>query len=94
MGTPARTDLRASMPKVAAIVDDWRRQYGVAYVNEQIKRGLAGEQGRFYAMEAGHVLGTPFTWPQHDDVLLRSVLITGGAVAVIAPPEGNQHGAH
>jgi predicted DNA-binding protein YlxM (UPF0122 family) len=33
---------------------------GRGFVDECIKRALAGEAGYFYAMEGGHVLGTPF----------------------------------
>lgn len=42
-------------------VDRQRMELGAAHVNDCIKRAVAGEGGLFYAMEGGHVLGTP--WP-------------------------------
>lgn len=56
----AKFDLRAQMPETSKWVDAKREEYGVAFVNDCIRRGMKGEPGRFYAMEKGHVLGTPF----------------------------------
>ena len=53
-------DLRVSMPETAKWVNARRAEYGAAYVNGCIRRALAGEAGFFYAMEQGHVIGTPF----------------------------------
>lgn len=48
------------MPETAIFVDSKRKEFGLAFVNGCIKDAMAGKPGRFYAMEAGHVLGTPF----------------------------------
>jgi hypothetical protein len=52
--------LRDSMPETAIWVDSKRKEFGSDFVNGCIKQALAGVPGRFYAMENGHVLGTPF----------------------------------
>jgi len=48
------------MPETAVFVDSKRKEFGAEFVNSCIKQSLAGTPGRFYAMENGHVLGTPF----------------------------------
>lgn len=55
-----QASLRDSMPETALWVDEKRKTLGVEYVNGCIKDALSGVPGRFYAMENGHVLGTPF----------------------------------
>lgn len=63
-----RLDLRQQMPETAKWVEDKRQEYGADHVNACIRRALKGEPGLFYAIEAGHVLGTPFpaTHPMCD----------------------------
>ncbi len=56
----AKFDLRQQMPETSKWVDAKRIEYGKDYVNDCIRRALKGEPGQFYAMERGHVLGTPF----------------------------------
>lgn len=61
MNQPAQPlKMREQMPKTAEWIDKRRAEYGAAYVNDCIRRSMAGEEGLFYAIEAGHVLGTPF----------------------------------
>jgi len=61
MTQPAkRVDLRAQMPNSARIIAKRRDELGVPYVNDCIRRSLAGEPGLFLAIEKGFVLGTPF----------------------------------
>lgn len=61
MGQPAKKlNLRQDMPETAAYVDQRRQEWGADYVNDRIRRSLNGEPNCFYAVEAGHVLGTPF----------------------------------
>ncbi|WP_295378391.1 hypothetical protein [uncultured Pseudacidovorax sp.] len=79
MGQAAKkVNLREDMPETAAWVDQRRKEWGVPYVNDCIRRAIAGEPGLFYALERGHVLGTPFpaTHPvaelQHQAVLKGS----------------------
>ena len=63
-----RVDLRQQMPETALWVDDKRREWGADHVNACIRRSIKGEPGQFYAIEGGHVLGTPFpaTHPMCD----------------------------
>jgi len=56
----AKLDLRTQMPLTAEWVEKKRLEWGKDHVNRCIRDALAGVPGRFYAIEAGHVLGTPF----------------------------------
>lgn len=47
------------MPTVAAWVDQLRAAFGTEEINAAIRAGQQGK-GRFYAVEAGHAIGTPF----------------------------------
>ena len=51
-------NLRAEMPTVAAWIDQLRLAFGTHGINEQIRKGIAGEE-TFFAAEAGHTVGTP-----------------------------------
>lgn len=52
---------RADMPLTAKWVDDRRKEYGEEHVNECLLRAKKGEPDQFYAIENGHVAGTPFS---------------------------------
>lgn len=83
------TNLRGSMPETAVFVDSKRAEYGPAFVNSCVKEAMAGVPGRFYAMENGHVLGTPFpaTDPMAQDQ--NFAVLTGCTFAAfIAMPNG------
>lgn len=56
----AKFDLRQQMPETAKWVETKRQELGKDHVNDCIRRAMKGEPGLFYAMERGHVLGTPF----------------------------------
>lgn len=78
-------DLRTAMPNVARLVDERRATHGAAWVNDRIKRAMAGQPNEFYAFEAGHVLGTPFQ-AEFDPVLddsVRMALVWGGKFAMV-----------
>lgn len=50
--------IKQHMPNVMACIEDRAQHAGpVAYA--LVRRGLRGEPGCFYAVEAGHVVGTP-----------------------------------
>lgn len=49
-------NLRESMPRVAAWIDDLRAAFGADAINGQIRRGLAGEPV-FHASEGGREVG-------------------------------------
>lgn len=53
--------MRDAMPLTADWVDKKRAEWGRDHVNDCVRRAMAGEPGYFYAIEGGHVLGTP--WP-------------------------------
>jgi hypothetical protein len=80
--------LRDKMPKTADWVDRQRTALGKDWVNDCIRRAQAGEAGRFYAMEAGHVLGTPFPADHPIADLQRYAVIMGTAFAgfIDTPP--------
>lgn len=50
--------IKRSMPNVLACIEDRAQHFGQeAYA--LVRRGLRGEPGCFYAIEAGYVVGTP-----------------------------------
>ncbi len=63
--TPDKTDkalahIRRHMPRVYAEIRARAAKHGrIAYA--EVRRGLAGEAGKFYAAEKGWVIGTPGT---------------------------------
>ena len=96
-GAKQRVDLRQQMPETAKWVEQQRQTMGAAHVNDCIKRALKGEPGLFYALECGHVLGTPFPPTTPEYYWQRLAIATGsGFAAFIATPaqEGAQHGTH
>jgi hypothetical protein len=86
------SDLRRSMPKVAAIVDRMRAQLGADWVDQCIKAAVRGQPDHFYAVEGGHIVGTPFS---SDLVLadnMQLCFMVGGAGAAVRQPAGGTHG--
>ncbi len=51
-------NMRESMPKVAAWIDDLRSAFGAEDINAAMRFRMAG-QPSFYASEGGHQVGTP-----------------------------------
>ena len=74
---PRYADLRGAMPRTAQWVQEQRALLGDAWVTQCVKRGMAGEPGWFYAVEAGHVVGAPFAWGDADAALISRSLVTG-----------------
>ena len=96
-GTGTTTpDMRTMMPTVAQQVNAWRGQYGRAWVNGCIKRGLTGEPGWFFAMEGGHVLGTPARAMDVEAFSVQgfALLMGGRGAAFIREPQGSKHATH
>jgi hypothetical protein len=92
-----KIDLRQSMPKTAKWVSDRRAEFGAEHVNACLRRSLQGEPGLFYAMEAGHVLGTPFPAEAPESRWQNFSICTGAGFAVFMQPpaaKGGEHGAH
>jgi len=82
-----KKSLREVMPKVAEIVDRLRAQMGADWVNARIADGLAGKPDNFYAVERGHVVGTPFTLDAALAEQMRVCFMVGGAGAVVRAKE-------
>ena len=84
----ARFDLRQQMPETSKWVDRKREELGKAFVNDCIRRAMAGEPGLFYAMERGHVLGTPFP-ATHPIAMQQDIAVAVGCTfaGFIADPE-------
>jgi hypothetical protein len=93
----ARVDLRQSMPETAKWVDIKRQELGAEFVNGCIRRAMRGEPGFFYALERGHVLGTPFP-ASHPVAQDQNYAITTGCTfaGFIATPVkvGTTDGTH
>ena len=81
-------EMRDLMPETAAHVDRQRKQWGAEWVNRCITEGHKHKRhGWFYAVERGHVLGTPFTNDQAThDLLMRGVVTGSGYVCALRPP--------
>ena len=76
------------MPHVWQQLAEYRRSYGDEHVRQCIERGIAGEADWFFAFEAGHFVGTPFT-SEAVQLHMRCVVALGGKFAVaIRPREG------
>lgn len=54
----AKGSMRELMPKVAAVIDEWRLVLGAEVVESIIRAGMGG-QPVFFASENGHTVGTP-----------------------------------
>jgi len=54
----AKGSMREQMPVVTAWIDDMRKAFGEAYINNIIVAGIRG-QAVFSASENGHQVGTP-----------------------------------
>jgi hypothetical protein len=101
MNQPVKVESkRADMPLTAKWLDERRREYGKDHVNDCIRRAIAkpateseperpGEPGMFYAMENGHVLGTPFPATDAMATWQEYALMCGVRFACfLARPEG------
>lgn len=82
---------RDRMPEVWRLIGEYRQQYGAAHVAECIRRGMAGEADWFYAFEAGHVVGTPFTAEAVQQHVRTAVMLGGKFAIVMRPPSNGTH---
>lgn len=88
--------IKAQMPETyKAIVAKSSEIGNEAYA--LVRRGLRGEANTFYAVERGHVVGTPFDMPDVQADLAR-VMVQFGCTFLImwapAAPKGGVDGAH
>jgi hypothetical protein len=82
------SNLRTEMPVVAAFIDEMRKAFGVDAVNQQIRRGMKGEQ-TFFATENGRTVGTAMDVPDPDKVFSGDRLLV---IPVMEAPKGGQRG--
>ena len=80
------------MPKVAEMVDRMRNQLGADWVKARITAAQKGVPDEFYAVEGGHIVGTPFTLDAALNERVRLCFMVGGAGAVIRQPKDGEHG--
>lgn len=76
--------IKTCMPKTYASIQERARLIG----NEAftlVRRALRGEPACFYAIEAGHVVGTPFTGHPIMDDVARSIVSFGCTYVCIWP---------
>ena len=61
-----------------------------------VRRGLRGEPNCFWAMENGHVVGTPFTMPEVSRDLAQFIVSFGCAYVCTFAPEASEvsNGTH
>jgi hypothetical protein len=90
-GMKKPANLRDSMQKTAEWVEEKRKEHGLEHVNSCIRRALKGEPGLFYAMENGHVLGTPFQAPDFRHQWQGIAVINGTTFAafIVEPSEAS-----
>lgn len=103
-GAPKRT-VKDQMPLTHGWLNEQRERFGRQHVNNAVRAGLAGERNQFYAVEAGHVLGTPFDWTDGGLFIISMSVLTGakfvagirdpkGALAMKLPPVGDINGTN
>lgn len=55
-----------------------------------VRQGVAGQPSRFYAIEAGRVMGTPFDLPGVSDEIARLTVQFGISFLIMWGPEAQQ----
>lgn len=88
MANPGKPDLRSAMPATAQWVQEQRKAFGAAHVNQCLREGLGGVPGRFYAIEGGYTTGTPFPASHPIADHQRLAVVVGAAFAgfIAHPP--------
>ena len=85
--TPAEIEaviqtIKAHMPKTYLAIQDKAEVVGrVAFT--LVRQAIKGQPNCFWAMEAGHVVGTPFQAPGIADDVARLMVTQGAGFAVI-----------
>lgn len=95
--------IKRQMPTVYESITARAKELGND-VYADVRAGLRGEVNKFYAFEAGHVVGTPFTDAGvMTDIVRYAVAFDGKAVTFWGVPKptsasacsrGVEHGAH
>jgi hypothetical protein len=91
------TDAKAELATIAQrmpLTTDWvkqrRREWGNEYVTGMIRRGMQGERNCFYAIEAGHFIGTPFDWNEKLMFAVSMSVLTGAKFIAGMRDKNNQ----
>jgi hypothetical protein len=81
--------IKARMPQTYAAIKGKAESIGNdAY--RFVRAGLRGEPNCFYAIEAGHVMGTPFDLPDVHAELARVIVQFGCRFLIMWAPEAQQ----
>lgn len=85
-------EIKAYMPETYKAIQAKAELIGRdAYAH--VRQGLAGKPNRFYAIEAGRVVGTPFDLPGVADELARVIVQFGVSFLIMWAPEAQKGGA-
>lgn len=85
--------IQQQMPQTYKAIQDKAGEIGNdAYA--LVRRGLRGEANCFYAMEAGHVVGTPFSMSDVNAELAQYIVRFGCSFLIMWAPREGEHGAH
>jgi hypothetical protein len=79
-------EIKAHMPETYKAIQAKAEVIGSAAFRF-VRQGVAGEPNRFYAVEAGRVVGTPFNLPGVTEELARVVLQFGVSFLIMWSPE-------
>lgn len=89
-------EIKAHMPETYKAIQAKANEIGrEAYAH--VRWGLAGQPNRFYAIEAGRVMGTPFSVNGVDAELARYIVQFGCSFLIMWAPQaqkGGRDGAH
>lgn len=78
--------IKTRMPETYAAIQEKAAQYG-NQVYTLVRHGIRGKANAFWAMEAGHVVGTPFSGHSAQAVTAEALVRFGCAhVCIIAEP--------
>lgn len=81
--------IKLRMPMTYAAIKDKASVIGSA-AYRFVRSGVAGQPNRFYAVEAGRVVGTPFDLPGVSDEVARIVVQFGVSFLIMWAPEAQQ----
>jgi hypothetical protein len=95
MSSKAKVDLKAAMPLTAAWIKTQRELMGNEHVTKMIKDAMGddaanvpGKPDCFYAIEGGHILGTPFRWNPEISREINIAALSGARfIAAIRAPD-------
>ena len=84
--------IKAHMPQTYAEIKRLADARG-GEVYRLVRQGCGGQPGCFYAVEAGHVVGTPFGADQIDPIVAQSIVQFGASFLMLIDT-GERNGAN